>query len=216
MFEEIAVYINSLGQTAKLNESGVVKVFSRNQNEWSVIRELPFKINSAGGIKAVRSDVLNIAKALDKCKVFVAREISGLTYTVLDTLGFSTWEMDGSPNEFLEYVLDKEKEEAEQIKLIKSEKSCDKKEIIAPVESNEKGCFILNLKELQESNTSVTSKQALQPFLNNGIFYELKVTCNHIPGWLERELIRLNLNFEILKASPTDYIVTISKKVCSA
>lgn len=210
MSKEIAVYLNSFGQTAELNESGHIEVFLKKQGQWNVIKEVPFKIESAKGMKEIRSEIIKIAEVLDTCKIFVAKKITGLAYTVLEKMEFNNWEMDGEPHEFLEYVLNNEEEDEASTLLT----SCESVNVIEPVESDEKGYYTLDLKELQERNLGITSKQALQPFLNNVVFYELEVTCTHIPGWLERELDRLHLNSQILKSSPNDFKVTISKKTC--
>lgn len=212
MVNEIAVYVNSLGKVADLNEVGVIRIFSKDKNQWKVSRELQFKFHSTEERADIRLDAFNIAEALISCKVLVAREFSDLAHTVLDSMGFSTWKMEGDPNNFLEYILEKEEEESEIIKLIDSSKFSDKKQIIGPIEINNNGYYIFNLKELQEHNTGITSKQALKPFLNNVIFNELIITCSHIPDWLGREVENLNLNFQFSKTGQSDYIIIINKK----
>jgi Fe-only nitrogenase accessory protein AnfO len=211
MAREIAVYVDSLGEVSDLNEVGIIKVFSKDKNKWKVIRELPFKFHTTEEKEDIRLDMLNIANALENCKTFIAKEFSDLAYTMLDSMGFSTWKMDGDPSEFLEYILEKEEEEIEELKLIQSSSYSDKKQNIGPVEIGNNGYYILNLKELQEHNTGISSKQALKPFLNNESFSELIVTCSHIPNWLENELEKLNLDFQFSRTGQSDYIIIINK-----
>lgn len=211
MAREIAVYVDSLGEVSDLNEVGIIKVFSKDKNKWKVIRELPFKFQTTEEKEDIRLDMLNIANALENCKTFIAKEFSDLAYTMLDSMGFSTWKMDGDPSEFLEYILEKEEEEIEELKLIQSSSYSDKKQNIGPVEIGNNGYYILNLKELQEHNTGISSKQALKPFLNNESFSELIVTCSHIPNWLENELEKLNLDFQFSRTGQSDYIIIINK-----
>ncbi|WP_297426959.1 Fe-only nitrogenase accessory protein AnfO [Clostridium sp.] len=211
MRKEIAVYMNNLGEITDIKEAGIIKVFSKNNEEWNVRKELSFKFNSTKEKEDIRLDTLNIAEALENCKIFIAKEFSDLAYLMLDSMGFSTWKMDGAISEILEYVLEKEEEEAEEIKLINSSRQNDKKQSIEPTEIGENGCYIFNLKELQEHNTGVTSKQALKPFLNNKGFSELIITCSHIPNWVEDELEKLNLSYEFSRTGQNDYILIISK-----
>lgn len=212
MRKEIAVYVNSFGEVVNFNEAGIIKVFSKDEDQWKIARELPFEFHSTEERSDISLDALNIAEALESCKIFVAREFSDLAHTMLDSMGFSTWKMDGDPSNFIEYVSEKEEEEAEVIRLMDFSNSSDKKQNISPVEIGNNGHYILNLKELQEHNTGITSKQALKPFLNNENFNEIIVTCNHIPNWLEREIESLNLNFQFSKTGQSDYVIVINKK----
>lgn len=211
MIKEIAVYVNDLGEAADFNEKGFIKVFAKNENKWSVVREFPFEFYSTEESKGVPLDTFKIVEMLRNCKVFVAKKFSNLAHMVLDSIGFSTWKMEGDPNVFLEYILEKEEEEAEIIKLIDNSNFSNKNQVISPVEISNNGYYILNLKELQDYNTGISSKQALKPFLNNVVFNELIVTCSHIPNWLEDELIKLKLNFQFSKTGQNDYIILITK-----
>lgn len=211
MVKEIAVYVNSFGEVAELNEVGVINIYLKDKDKWNIIRELPFKFHSTEEREDIRLDILNIAEALNDCKTFVARKFSDLAYAMLDGMGFSIWKMSGDPGEFLEYILEKEEEEVEELKLIKPLDSSNKKQNTGPVEINNNGYYILNLKELQEHNTGITSKQALKPFLNNKSFNELIVTCSHIPNWLGSELENLGLDFQVSKTGQSDYIIIINQ-----
>ncbi|EHI99685.1 Nitrogenase iron-iron accessory protein AnfO [Clostridium sp. DL-VIII] len=211
MVNEIAVYINKLDEIADLNETGIIKIFSKDNN-WRVIRELPFKFHSTKGKEDIRLDTLNIAEILGSCKIFVAKEFSDLAYTMLEGLGVSTWKMKGRSSEVLDYILEKEKEEAEEIKIIDSENFNDKNQTVKPMEIGNNGCYILNVRELQDRNIGITTKQALMPFLNEGNFNELILTCSHIPGWLESYLTKLNFNFQFSEVGEGDYLIIVNKK----
>lgn len=206
MVNQVAVYLNNSGTTADTNEPGFIRVYLKECGEWKVIRELPFKIDKTKGMKVIRSEIIKIIEILDECKIFVAKAVSGLTYTVLDNMGFTVWEIPYEPSRFLQYVLDKEEKEEMMVNI----PATNEINTVAPKETDKQGYYYLNLKELQENRATITSKQALQPFLNKGSFHELKVTCSHVPGWMERELGRMDLKFKISKDSPTEYNVVIS------
>lgn len=212
MLKEIAVYVNSLGEVADFNETGIIKVFSKDMNGWIVSRELSFEFHSTEEMSDISLDVLNIVEVFENCRIFVAREFSDLAYKVLDSMGVSTWKMDSDPSNFLEYVLEKEEEEAEAIRLIGYSNASSKKDTFGPIKIGNKGNYILNLKELQEHNTGITTKQALKPFLNNETFNELIITCSHIPYWLEKEIEKLNLSFQYSETGQSDYIIVINNQ----
>lgn len=211
MVKEIAMYVDNLGEVADLNKAGFIKFFSKNSDDkWKIVKEIPFKFYSMQNEDHIRIDTLNINEALKNCKVFVAREIPNYIYMMFDSIGISAWKMDGNQKEILEYILEKEEEEAEEIKHIDSTRSSNKKKIVVPTEIGGNGYYILNLKEIQEHNTGSTTKQALKPFLNNNKFNELIVTCSHIPHWLKAELERLNLNFEFSQTGENDFVIVIN------
>ncbi|OOM74815.1 iron only nitrogenase protein AnfO [Clostridium puniceum] len=210
MIKEIAMYVNNFGEITDLNKDGFIKIFSKYNDKWNIIKEIPFEFQTIQEKEDIRLDTLNISEALENCKVFVAKEIPNLIYMMLDSIGVSTWKMDGNKKEILDYVLGKENEEAQEIKFIGASKLNDKKQSVLPIEIGINGYYILNLKEFQEHNTGITTKQVLKPFLKDNKFNELIVTCNHVPCWLEGELERLNLTFECSKAGQNDYIVIIN------
>lgn len=212
MFKEIAVYINSLGKIADLNEAGIIKIFSQKNGEWMAARELFLKFHALESKNEIRLDIINVAEILGNCKIFVAKGLPNLIFTMLNSMGLSIWKMDGELTEILDYVLEKEEKEEEELKIIKESLPNHKREIRGPAEIGSNGCYIFNLKELQERNSGVTSKQALKPFLKNQNFSELIVTCSHIPQWVEQELAELNFDFQFLKTGQDDYIMIINKK----
>jgi len=210
MIKEIAMYVNNLGEITDLNKAGFIKIFSKDNDKWNIIKEISFEFYTVQEREDIRLDTLNISEALENCKVFVAKEIPNLIYMMLDSIGVSTWKMEGNKNEILDYVLEKEEEEAEEIKLIEASKLSDKKQRVLPIEIGSNGYYILNLKELQDHNAGITTKQVLKPFLNDNKFNELILNCSHVPCWIEGELERLNLTFECSKTGQNDYIVIIN------
>lgn len=210
MEKEIAVFVNENGQTASIEERGIVKVFSKNEDKWSVGKEKEFFIDDAKGLKGVRSSIDELVSFLGKCDIFVGREVTGLLYNILDVHGVSISEMKGSPDDFLDYLLE-EDEKYQQL----AEKNAEDEVMPYPVRTSVEGHFSINLKLLSINKPNVTSKQALIPFLNNNDFYELEVICSHVPKWLEAELEKLNLKCEIVEESETQYKVIIYHKTCN-
>lgn len=210
MVNEIAVCVNDFGEVTEYEKTKFIKVFSKHGNEWRVVKELVFEFCYTKDSKEIYLEVLNIAQELGKCKVFVAKNFSDFVHTTLDKMGLSLWNMDGNPICFLEYILEKEKEEEKVSKFINHSDISNNRQFIISLGNGGCGRYILNLKNLQKDNIGITSKQALKPFLNRKIFNELIIACSHIPNWLEEDLTKLNLKFQFSKIGESDYIVVIN------
>jgi hypothetical protein len=78
------------------------------------------------------------------------------------------------------------------------------------------GCYRISIKDIQEKDLGVSSKQVLLPFLREGGFYSLEVICNHVPPWLEAMLINGTFTGNVVKVAENEMAVTIMKKTCAA
>jgi len=205
---EIAVFQDINGETQSFLEPGIIKVYSRHMGEWKVTKEIIFRIDNIASLKAIRESIRNMAETLGDCKIFVGREIKGMAYTVLDGMGFNTWELTGNPKEFLDFVFEKEEEEAKSMELSKA------RDQLPLIQKNKDGNYFLDLKKIQEHNINQTSKGILLPFLNTTIFYQLEIICGHIPPWFEVEFKRLNLYSESQAIKQNQIKVTVYPKGC--
>lgn len=210
MQKEIAVFLGDDGQTISIYKSGLIKVYTKEQGTWKVLKEIPFIIDETDGIKSVRKSLTTMVQDLEKCKVFVGKEVTGLSYTVLEIAGFNIWEMEGKPEEFLDFVLEKEEEE----ELTENSEEKVVEVMVEPISPNKDGNYYINLNQLQNSKSGVTSKQALLPFLRNAVFYKLDIICSHLPLWLEGELERLCLKSDTEKTGANEYKVTVYSEKC--
>ena len=208
MAKEIAVFQGEDGKAVSVYEYGKIVIYRKASGNWIPLREQDFCIDKALGLGELRKKVAEAIAFLSECRIFVAVSIVGVPYYELEKAGFSVWEFEGKPEEFLDYILQKEEEASEK----ESEaKSLDQ---IEPLETGD-GCYRISLKEIQASNSGVTSKQVLLPFLRKGKFYTLEVVCNHVPPWLEAELAVGNLSGHIEKVSKDEVRVIIAKNTCN-
>ncbi|HEY8889469.1 MAG TPA: Fe-only nitrogenase accessory protein AnfO [Clostridium sp.] len=205
---EIAVFQDISGKTQSFLEPGIIKVYSGQMGEWKIIKEIIFRIDNIVGLKAIRESIKNMAEALGDCKIFVGREIKGIPYHVLDGMEFNTWEIEGTPKEFLEFVFKKEEEEA------KSNTSAKTQNKLPQIEQFEDGNYFVNLKSIQENSVNITSKGILIPFLRITTFYQLKIICDHIPHWFVDEFDKLNLEMESEVINKNEFRVTVYPKGC--
>lgn len=207
MPDDIAVFVGENGETASLHEKGKIVMYRKRQGKWKVIDEKDFFIGQGLGIKDLREKMREVVSFLGKCRVFVGLSVSGVPYYELEKHSFRIWEFEGKPLNFLDFVLEKE----EEIKEAKPDDCTETGKPPAPLEILP-GCYRISLKEIQEGNTGVTSKQVLIPFLRGGRFYSLEVLCNHVPPWLEAELAGGGFAWEARVAGRKEVEVRIFKR----
>lgn len=216
MEKQIAVFQAKNGATASIYEPGKLVVYTRNKGNWSVLKEQDFSIQKAHGLIQLRQTVKEILQYLGECRVFVGLSVVGVPYYELEKAGFSVWEFEGRPVDFLDYILEQEEEALAQNLAQKSAgqnsetKSIDQ---LRPVEIAN-GYYFVSLKEIQANNNGVTSKQVLLPFLRKGTFYSLEIVCSHIPPWLEVELENGLMSGRVEQVSSDEVSVLVTKNTC--
>lgn len=208
MAMEVAVLLGATGETVSIYEPGQVVVFRKMHGKWEATKKDDIFLSKSLGLNGLRGKMAETVGFLDNCRIFTARSITGVPFYELEKAGCSVWEFEGKPETFLDYIVEKEEEEQMQGA---SEKV---KEPPTPVETSN-GCYSISLKEIQSNNTGFTSKQVLLPFIRQGKFYSLEVTCSHVPPWLEVELAGGNLVSYIEKAGKDELKVVIAKKTCN-
>ena len=211
MSKEIAVFLDTSGQTISFNEAGIVKVYAKKNDEWDVVKEYKFSLDNDMNLKLMRESITVVVETIEPCKVIVAKTVTGIPYNILEKNGYNIWEIEGEPKDFLDYVLAKEEVE-ESSKLGPNEQRETMPE--KPIETDKDGCYYIDFKKLQEVNKNITSKKALLPFLRNKTFYELEIIFSHIPPWFDNEIKSLNMQSEILMLSANQYKVTVWNKIC--
>ena len=190
MAREIAVFIGEKEQTTSFDGKGKVKVFRKVEGCWVESREKEFNLESGQGLAGLRKTMKEVLNFLGQCRTMVALTIGGVPYYELEKAGCSVWEFEGRHMDFLDFILQKE-EEAQEIEGRQKESIQ-----LGPVETGRR-CYRISLKEIQENNAMLTSKQVLQPFIRKGEFCELEVFCSHIPPWLEFEVACGGLEFHV-------------------
>jgi len=184
---KIAVLINKNGNTIPSSEDGIVRVYSRELEEtWDLVKEFPYEINELSSPGIIRKKVIELVEELNDCKIFVALEVKGILFTYLDGNKFNIWKVNGVPEEFLDYIREKEEEE------IKISQELSK---IEPTSVGD-GYYFIDLKAAIENNEKTTSKKILLPFISKTKFKKLEIICEHVPKWFNKEFGNLNLSYD--------------------
>jgi Fe-only nitrogenase accessory protein AnfO len=184
---KIAAILDEQDYTSTFMQPGKVIVYEKEKNSWTQFHQIEFK--QVVGISQLREKIEEIVKLLEDCSVFVAKQATGIPYTVLDRAGFNVWELEGKPSEFLDYV--QEQEEKEENGEIGNKTEIEDR----PIEIEE-GHFFISLPKVMAAYPEKTSKQILLPFLNNVCFKSLEVQFSHLPPWFEKEIPRLGFRME--------------------
>lgn len=208
MSREIAVYVNTNGDTASLKEKGKVVVYCKRTGRWEVLKEKEFSPGTNSNMKELRYNMAEMIDFIGDGKVFVGLSVTGIPYFELEKSNYSVWEFQGQPPDYLDFILEQEEEERNH----KPETKGPAKPPV-PVEISD-GRYRISIKGIQENNIGFTSKQVLLPFLRQGGFYSLEIFCNHVPPWLETELATDSL-YGVVEQMEKDLIrVIITRKCC--
>lgn len=187
---DIAVVMDEQGRTATFGDDTTIRIYSREDNGWKVKCEMNYQISRQKTPAGIRNGLREVGAWLGECRLMIAKEISGVYYTFFEGLLFNIWEMDGNPEEYLDYVYHSELQE--------QKKETVQKKPVTP-ELIREGCYFIDLKEIMSDKNLLTSKQVLLPFFKEGNFRQLIIDCDHIPRWFENELPDMNLRAEAQK-----------------
>lgn len=202
MVDKVAVIANDSGETTFVQQFGKIIIYEKHEEQWISKREIEYTVDIFKGTKGIRESLQEIVKYLGDCRVIVGSEVSGVFYNILDMENFKIWEFNGNIEDFFDYIIANSNE---QIDICNTENN----EVSEPIGTGEEGCYYLDLIKLQVNKASVSSKQALLPFLKVGNFKKLSVVCKHVPPWLEGTIRSMKMKMDIEKKQK-EYEVTIS------
>lgn len=208
MNKEIAVLVDNEGKVTSFLEPSWVNVYIMENNIWKIKNKIVYQIDSTSDINLIRKRINKMLESLGNCKIFVATEIAGIPYNILEKFGINSWEISGKPYEFLDYVI--EKEEEEEKKLIERSFKSKNDEMHYIVENGGDGKYFVDFIEIQNSNSNVTTKKVLIPFFEKNDFSELTINCSHVPGWMQRELNRFKLKLDVQQNGVNKFKVIVT------
>lgn len=185
---EIAVLVNSEGNTSGFEKDGEIRVYAREQCQWSITRSMEYRLENAENSGSLHEKIREICDWLADCRIIVVRRIRGVHYIAFEKAQISMLEINGAPETFLEDVGE----------CLRHKRTGQK----VPMEHNaifelRSGVYHTDLREVMKGNTSYSSRQILFPFLKSRQYTSLEILCDHVPKWLEKEQLDLNLRISI-------------------
>ena len=175
----IAVFLNDDKEFVSLALAKRVYIYKKINTVWTATQEHHVDFDAAADISSLRREVRALADRLGDCRIAAGMQMTGIIYRELDHSGFSIFEIAALSPDVLDGILQdmRESDRPEE----------GPEEITQPMETAAPGVYTFDLIQFQNKFPEKSSKQALKNFLEHTPFYELKLTCSHIPPWLEKD-----------------------------
>lgn len=198
MNEGIAITMKDCNVSNSFLEADRILVFLKDETGWTVSKEIPIDFKNLKNLASLRNELVSLSKELGECRIIAGKEISGLPFTVFDSLGFHIFFI----SELNDCCLDGMLEDVNQ--------NNKNKEIPQkPIETSTPGKYYFDLAALQEKFPEISSKKALRQFFEETPFLELELVCAHLPPWIE------SLGYDItFKKQNEKTVAVIKKKLC--
>lgn len=199
---EIAVFLEEKDVISSFEEAKYVKIFTKEKYVWKVKKAILINRTSGSkGINEIRKQYRSLLEEMDDCKIVVATKAFGIPYSIFYMEDFSVWELEGNPLDFLDEIIESEKEQ---------EELSEQKEEFA--KKLGQGHYFIDLQELELTNPEISSKKAIIPYMKEEEFKKMKIHCCHVPPWLVKERDNGNIEMEIEEVKRNDFNVIIKKK----
>lgn len=184
----VAAYVNESGEIVDFFEQGEICLFGKVSDAWGITKTIPMSLKREMGLVGLKSALVDSVSKLEKCEVFLVRELRGIVKVHLEELGFRVWKSDGPLTDQLDNVALREQE-------LLPEKD-DSVPAPLPVGEPRDGSYRIDLIELIRSGAPQVSREVLMPFFETVSFGKLEIICEHIPKWFPMEFAGLGLKIE--------------------
>jgi hypothetical protein len=177
---KIAVFTNKESDICDFFDASRFLIFDKQADKWAVTGGPEFERIIPSSPVQTRKMTEALLPLLEGCHVVAGGTLVGIPYSVFDRAGLHIFQI----NMVDDAVLD---EMVKDIQNAGAENNLKEKIIkeTRPVETGTNGVFSLDLIALQSKCPEVSSKMAMKDFLENTPFMELRLTCKHIPPWIE-------------------------------
>lgn len=203
--EQIAI-LSANGQPADLTTAQQILLFEKKAGQtWVERKAFPFALLLAANTVQLRDQVRNLITKLDGCRIIAGRGINGLAYHVLDRMGLHIFEISELNSNVLQGIWD----DVEKSEIRPYE---DEKVPLSPTPVAE-GIYYLDFIRLQQLHPEISSKRALQPFLQNTPFNRLNLLCSHLPLWFQDPAYKKQYSLRTKKYGG-NLLVSISRRTC--
>lgn len=229
MHKRITVLSDYEGTPTTLALATSAITYDRNTREWvntdvfpitDYPRETPHMLVLL--CEAMQKHLAKLAMSGTGHPVILGSEISGTSFSALNRAGFLICESTGISDVFFDELFAQLASDPDALRAFsdkasnryKQVPSPDSSVIPVPVETDLPGHFYIDLKEIQKCDPSVSTKKVLRPFFENTPFVSLSLLCDHIPPWLELDLVRMGLQAVTKKIDQNTIQLTVTHKVC--
>lgn len=183
--DTIAVYLQEDGTLISFDEASRICVHARN-GKWHIQNEIRIEKMRNLNTDSVRDSITDLIRQMGGCRVIVGSNLSGLPYNLFDRAGFAIFDM----REYSEAALDAVMEDLQEWNEERRRMNADSV-ALSPRETSEPGIYTFDLVKLQDKFPDMSSKKALQVFLQETPFLELRLICSHVPPWIDPKDYRI-------------------------
>jgi Fe-only nitrogenase accessory protein AnfO len=190
---KVAAFTDNEGNPADFFGAENLFVFSREvDGGWS--REERARLSPGQPLKVadIRDEAKRRLEILRDCDALITTEISGIPYAVFDRAGIAMMTTSSRLIEVLAAIAKETPAESRGGQACQetdevSRESLSSDPCVAPVALREAGVYHLDLASVLRKHPELSSKKILVPFLRETPFLELRLICEHVPPWLERD-----------------------------
>jgi Fe-only nitrogenase accessory protein AnfO len=193
---EIAV-LSGAGGGAPFYEKSLIMMVSDSRGSWESERTIgfePFRLDGSDALAEIHRRMQHLIGEIGECRAFVADEIKGIPFAILDSEGFFIWQMEGEPADLYDHIRKtlKERESAGSGKGC----SCGGGNGAVPVpEKIADGEYFIDLDRFLKEGI-FNSKEILVPFIQDVSFTRFNIICDHVPHWLEKDYSLFGMTLE--------------------
>lgn len=199
---KIAAFLNDEGRILPFYSSGVVVIYSYNQQVWECVNHIPFEVSIGNSLGDIQMKIKLLASEFEACNLLILEKVKGLPLALLQESGIGVWKSPGYLSvELLNHV---------KTELEKTLKSSEKK-VVRPalVGEAQDGAYEIDMIPLL-ADRSLNSMDILVPFMKETNFRKLTITCNHLPKWFKSALEGFHLTSVSEESEPGILRVTVN------
>jgi len=177
---KIAVFTNKASEICDFFDACRFLIFEKRADKWEITGKPEFEKIIPSNPAQTRKMTGELLRLIEGCDIIAGGLLVGIPYSVYDMAGKHIFQI----NEVNDAVLDgiiKDIQNANEQRDLKEKIITEAR----PVETATPGVYLLDLIALQNECPEVSSKKAMADFLENTPFLELRLTCKHIPPWIE-------------------------------
>ena len=199
---KIAVFIDEYSHILPFYSSGIVEIYSYDEEKWECIDQIPFDMSYQRDLADVQLKINMLTSEFEDCNLLIVENIKGLSLALLQEKVVGIWKFSGL---FLAELLDFVKKELEKA-LVKPEKI-----IISPVliGNEEEAEYEIDLVSVLGGNSGLNSMDVLIPFMKETNFRKLQISCAHLPKWFDRVLEAFQLVSKLEEQESELFKVTV-------
>lgn len=187
----VAAFHDGEDRVCALHGEGTLEVYQKHGSRWISVKTIPWDLSQAKTLDHLHQITAQTAQALGDCKILLCSDRSGPVKAILESYQIQFW-LSGEP---VMWALDK------VVNYLEDSQANFKPTLEPPppafdFPADASGDVWVDLVHILREHPQVHSKNLLIPLLRAKNFRRLKITCEWIPCWLEKEAT--GLGFKII------------------